>query len=105
MGGVTMDHLFWTGLAVGIIIGAVLGLLITALVIAGREDAKYLGQHGALHCRPVNDNGVFKYSIGCDENTTIGQIRDWQRVNLRIADTHDYKMDAVKICEPDEVKQ
>ncbi len=41
----------------------------------------------------------------CDENTNIGQIREWQRGNLRVRTVDSYKMGDVKISEPDEAKQ
>jgi len=41
----------------------------------------------------------------CDENTTIGQIREWQRGNLRVRTIEGYKMDDVKLSEPDERKE
>jgi hypothetical protein len=48
--------------------------------------------------------GVTLQTLLCDENTTIGRIREWQRDNLRISAADSFKMNDMKISEPEEVK-
>lgn len=47
--------------------------------------------------------GVRLQTLLCDESTTVGQIRDWQRENLHVRTIEGYKMDDIKLTEAETI--